>query len=51
MAQGGDAAETTQPAADKVSTALNKFLNSSTWLYPIIRFLGHAIQREPLLFC
>ena len=45
MAQGGDVLETTQPA-NKVTTALSKFLKSSTWLYPIIRFLGHAIRRE-----
>ena len=32
-------------------TPLNKFLESSTWLYPIIRFLGHAFQREHLLYC
>ena len=32
-------------------TPLNKFLESSTWLYPIIRFLGHALQREHLLYC
>ena len=54
MAQGGDVLETTEPARhyeDKVPTPLNKFLESSTWLYPIIRFLGHALQREHLLYC
>ena len=54
MAQGGDVLETTEPSRhyeDKVPTPLNKFLESSTWLYPIIRFLGHALQREHLLYC
>ena len=54
MAQGGDVLGTTKPARHyeaKVPTSLNKFLESSTWLYPIIRFLGHALQREHLLYC
>ena len=51
MAQGSDVSEATQPAS-KVSTALSEFLKSSTWLYPIIRFLGHAIRRKhALIIC
>ena len=55
MAQGGDVLEITMPSRHyediKVPTPLNKFLEGSTWLYPIIRFFGHALQREHLLYC
>ena len=56
MAQGGDVLETTMHMLSrhyediKVPTPLNKFLEGSTWL-SIIRFFGHALQREHLLYC
>ena len=48
MAQGGVPLETREPARpyeDEVPT-LNKFLETPTWLYPIIRYLGHALLSE-----
>ena len=53
MAQGGDPLETTKPASryeDSKIFTLSKFLQTPTWLYPIIRFFGHALQRKHLLF-
>ena len=45
MAQGGGVSESKVPCLYEESSFIT-FLKSATWLYPISRFLGHAIQCE-----
>ena len=37
---------TTSQCEDEMHIMFSKFLESPTWLYPIIRFLGHALRSK-----